>query len=307
LDGIFSELPNKEADYAYLMYGTSLQHLKKHREAVKYYKNIRKNSEYYVYGLLNTALAYIRQGWWTEAHIVIKSALKDKNVIKSDEIINRLYLVLGYSLLQKDYYRDSRDSFRNISQDSRYANRALLGISLTAASQNDFIGSLNLLSILKDKTSLDLSVDESYLLIPYVYSNLKQYLTASASYNEALSYYQSRILDVVELIKSDEMFGLSNMTKEDGVFLIKSNIIDITENYPVSFIYNLKKIDSWVGQIHNGKLKKDIISLHADTRIVLNKILREALALRKEHLNSYLNQSRYGLARMYDSNQSLGK
>ena len=98
LGRIFIDLPSHDAAHAYLMYGTALQQLKEHRKAVKFYEKINRESEYYAYGQLNTALAYIRQDWWSDAHLIIKAVLKDDSIKKSDELVNRLYLVLGYSL-----------------------------------------------------------------------------------------------------------------------------------------------------------------------------------------------------------------
>lgn len=307
LKDIIIDLPENDANYAYLMHGIALQHLKKHRDAVQYYEKISKTSQYYAYGQLNLALAYIRQNWWTDAHLIIKNVINDKSIIKSEEFVNRLYLVLGYSLLQQDYFRDSRNAFRHISQDSQYANRALLGISLTAASQNDYIGSLNLLSILKNKSSLDLSVDESYLIIPYVYSNLKQYLTASASYTEALTYYQGRIDAIALLLNEHAAFQAKDMNDPKGIFIIKNNVIDLSEQYPESFFDNLRIAESLAEADISGSLKTKITALNQHAQKMLNEMIDDALKTRKDNLNSYLNQARYGLARMYDTNQSPDK
>ena len=135
LEGHFTELSEENAAYAYLLNGSALQHLKKHRQAVSNFDKIKATSQYYHYAQLNTAIANIRQGWWTDAQVKIRNLIKVYNKSNEDELTNRLYLVLGYALLQREYYRDARDAFRNIGLNSRYTNRALLGIGLTATSQ----------------------------------------------------------------------------------------------------------------------------------------------------------------------------
>ena len=184
---IFADLPENDASYARLIAGVSMQNLKQHRKAIELYEKIPVKSPSYLYARLNMAVAYIRQGWWTDARHVINQALTmDTLNVNKDDMIDRLYLVLGYSLLQKEYYRDSREAFRNISKDSQYEHRALLGIGLSSANQGDYIGALNVLNLLKSKNKIDLSVEESYLLFPYVYKKLNQQMTASTAYNEAI-------------------------------------------------------------------------------------------------------------------------
>ncbi|MFV9616038.1 MAG: tetratricopeptide repeat protein, partial [Gammaproteobacteria bacterium] len=180
LNDVTEQLSAKNAAYANLLNGSALQHLKKHRLAIESYKKVPASSPYYAYAQLNIAIADFRQGWLTDAQSIINDLIKHADKDNSDELTNRLYLVLGYALLQKEYYRDARDAFRHIGLDSRYTNRALLGIGLTATSQGDFVAGLNALSILKDKKTFDLSVDESYLLVPYVYEKLQQELTVTA-------------------------------------------------------------------------------------------------------------------------------
>ena len=142
------------------------------------------------------------------------------------------------------------------------------------------------------------------MLIPYVYNNLKQQLTASASYNEALAYYQNRIEEIEHLITNNESFNLSNMTKTSGVFIIDNNIFDLNEKYPEAFFSNLKIIDSLVSVNSASSSNNTLITLNQQFQKTLNEMIQEALAERKVQLNSYLNQARYGLAKMYDSNQS---
>ena len=308
LTGIFDDLTEENANYAYLINGIALQRLKKHREAIKLYKNISENSIYYSTAQLNSAIADIRQGWWTDAHLLIKNLLQNNNINKSDEITNRLYLVLGYSLLQKEYYRDAREAFRNISLKSKYSNRALLGIALTAANQEDYIGALNALSILKNKNTSELSVEESYLLIPYVYGKIQKNMTASASYSEAIEYYENKILNINNVLSNkNKLYSLSNLKKDSGHFKINGTTIDFTRSYPVYFLDNMHDIKSLIKYINKPKNKsekqfhKKLTSLQEQYKSMLSNMLYNILIQRKEYLNSYINQSRYGLARLYDN------
>ena len=306
LNGIANDLPDEEHHHALLMQGVALQKLKKHRESIAYYEKIKPGSKYYLSARLNMAIANIRQGWWTDAHIIIQNTLKSAEAMKQEEALNRLYLTLGYSMMNQEYYRDSRNYFRNIGIDSIFANRALLGITLTAANQNDFVGALSTAHILKDKQTYELPVDESYLLMPYFYEKLQQPTTASAGYLEAINYYQKRIADIQAIIDSE--INLENHPINIGInttIEINNNPVNFSAEYPDYFFENyleLKSYKKYFKGTDNEKIKAEYNQLNDEYKITIVKIIRHILKKRIEQLNSYMGQSRFGLARLYDNN-----
>ncbi len=306
LDGIHEDLSHDNGHYALIMNGIALQNLKKHRQALKYYREVPPQSSYYRYARLNTAIAYIRQGWWSDAHIIISELLKTKSSSTKDkkEFINRLYLVLGYSFLQQEYFREARESFRNIQKNSRYTVQAMLGIALAAASQGDNIGSLNILNLLQQKDAYALPVEESYLLLPYVYEKLGQHKTASASYSIALAYYQKRINEINSVLRDINITTEYFPSIKNNTLLISHNKIDLSQNHLVFFINNLKELDRFKSTIINSQLLSKINILTKKYETLLKKIVIAELKKRTNYLKSYQNQSRYGLARLYDNSKS---
>jgi len=301
LDGFIAELSEENAAYALLLNGSALQHLKKHRQAVENYKKVKPTSRYYSYAQLNTAIANIRQGWWTDAQTKIQDLIVQYNKTNEDELTNRLYLVLGYALLQREYYRDARESFRNIGLESRYTNRALLGIGLTATSQGDFVGGLNALTILKNKKTSDLSVDESYLLVPYVYEKLQQELTVTTTYTEAMNYYQRRTANLKAISNNQSDFNKLLFNPETSSFIIDNNNFDYTNRYPDSFIKNYKRLIEFKSVSKSKKILSKINKLIKRFDTTYQQVIVDLANQRIEYLKSYLNQSRYGLARLYDN------
>jgi hypothetical protein len=237
---------------------------------------------------------------------VIQNSLKSAESPEQEEALNRLYLTLGYSLLSQKNYRDSRDYFRYISVDSLFSNRALLGITLTAANQNDFVGALNSAHILKDKQTYALPVDESYLLIPYFYEKLQQPTTASAGYLEAINYYKKRITEVQSLIDSEIDLGNYPINTNINTTLeIENNPVNFSADYPDYFFENyssLKIYARYLEQIDNEEIKSKYEQLKSQYEHTIVKMIRHILIKRVEQLNSYMGQSRFGLARLYDSN-----
>ncbi|MFK5893307.1 MAG: hypothetical protein QM504_08815 [Pseudomonadota bacterium] len=307
LEGIFTELSEENAAYAYLLNGSALQHLKKHRQAVNNYNKIKSRSQYYNYAQLNTAIANIRQGWWTDAQTKIRDLIIHYNKNNEDELTNRLYLVLGYALLQREYYRDAREAFRHIGLNNRYTNRALLGIGLTATSQGDYIGGLNALTILKDKKTFDLSVDESYLLVPYVYEKLQQEITVTTTYTEAMNYYQQRMALLDSIANEHADFAELKYNQTTSSFILQNNNFDYGNSYPESFIKNYQRLNEFSTLTKSSKLRNQISKLTDKFDQMYNDIISDLSSQRKEYLKSYLNQSRYGLARLYDSSKTAGE
>lgn len=303
LEGHFAHLSDENAAYARLLNGAALQHLKKHRQAIENYAKVLATSQYYSHAQLNSAIANIRQGWWTDAKTKIQNQLKRAGKTNKDELTNRLYLVLGYALLQREYYRDARDAFRHIGLDSRYTNRALLGIGLTATSQGDYIGGLNALTILKDKKTFDLSVDESYLLVPYIYEKLQQEITVTTAYSEAVKYYKSRMLGLDNIAARHVDFGNIDYQTKTSSFIIQNNRFDYGSRYPESFIKNFRRLKNLHETTDDQKLENKISKLITRFDNTFQEIVADLVNQRKKYLKSYLNQSRYGLARLYDNSK----
>ncbi len=305
LNGIITDLPDENYYHALLMQGISLQKLKKHRESIVYYEKIKPISKHYLAARLNIATANIRQGWWTDAHIIIKDALKSAESLKEEEALNRLYLTLAYSLMNQEFYRDSRNYFRSIGIGSVFANRALLGITLTAANQNDFVGALSTTNILKNKQTYDLPVDESYLLVPYFYEKLQQFTTASAGYLEAINYYQKRIANIQTILDSE--INLDNHPININInttIKINDNLIIFSHEYPDYFFENYLKLESYEKYFKNNinkKINTEYHQLSNEYKNIIIKMIRNILQKRIKHLDSYMNQSRFGLARLYDN------
>ena len=301
-------------DNALIMKGIILQKSKKHREAMRLYEQVKEQSSHYEYAQLNKVIAEFRQGWWTDARIKINQLLKKfprtekadesegNERVENAEFINRLYLVLGYMLLQNEYYRDSREAFRNIEVDSQYANRALLGIGLTAANQSDYIGALNALTKLKNMSTYDLSVEESHLLLPLVYEKLGQNLTATASYNTAIEYYQQRLKEIAVMIENQNTWLIENLANEKGDSFKLGNTREALETVcSKAFLQNMAEIENFRKNVKAENLKLEIANTEIQYKMALKRMIKTLLEKRAEHLNSYLSQARYGLARLYDS------
>lgn len=304
VESIRSDLPPEDFHHALLMHGISLQQLHKHRAALKEYEKIPRSSRYYAAARLNMAVANIRQDWWTDAHIIINELLNEKERKRESELTDRLYTVLGYSLLQQQYFRNSRDAFRNVSLDGKYTNQALLGLALTAAYQEDYVGALNAVNILKDKKSRDLPVDEANLLLPYFYEKLRQLTTANTGYLEAIKYYEGRIQNIKQALPEDaDILRKQVVASNSTTILVKDETVDLGEKLPKFIFDNIRILDQFqphMERLGDAALRREYETMTAGYRNVLRKTVQAVLDEKISHLTHYMNQSRYGLARMQD-------
>jgi hypothetical protein len=303
----FNQLADVDAAYAYLLQGSALQHLKQHRKAINSYAKIPLSSRYIIYAQLNTAIADIRLGWLSDARKKIKTMIENPNSDIDKEITQRLYLILGYALLQREYYRDARTAFRNISLDSRYSSKALLGIALSATNQGDYIGGLSALAKLKKLKTNDLPYDEAFLVQPLLYQKLKQPLSVASTYSEAVDHYTQRIAEVEALRSTKRNPENLHLDTQTGDVTIGQLRLEYIQNYPASFFTNRSSLIRQLKNTSQDKLKKKLQNLLEAYNKTAKTILDNLLQQRQKFLASYLNQARYGLARHYDNLQRSEK
>ena len=300
IEDTFADLSGDDVDYAYLLQGNALQYLKEHRKSVDSYSSIPPSSPYYIHAQLNMALAGLRQGWITEARSIIEKILPVTPGDTKNELINRIYLVLGYALLQKEYFRNARKAFRSISLDSAYTNRALMGISLTAISQGDYVGGLNTVNALKQKGGTDLSSEESYLLVPQIYEKLGQALSVEDSWSESINHYQTRLLQLAELRNQSLDFDIIQLEKSTGAVVLDGIQLNFSHHYPQYLLDNRHNLRQLATEVSTPELLERIKTLIKRYDRVLSEAVSRLVDQHIKYINSYLSQSRYGLARHYD-------
>ena len=304
-------LPTAQYDHALLMKGIALQKLGKHDLSTNIYQKISLSSSHYSTAQFNIALANIRQGWWSDGHRLLKNIIKRQNtdvdsITTVDNMLDRLHITLGFSLLNQSYYRNARKSFQHVGLHSRYSNQALLGIALTAAHQDDYIGALHATRYLKNVEQDDLPVDEAYLLMPFFYEKTQQLDTASAGYSEAEFYYQKKISQLTMLINTPILLPeLIEQPEHSFQMNIKDMNIDFSENYPDYYFKQRQSFldcASRVTTLNNDKVSAEFKEVKSQYQNLTTKMAKSIMKKRVSELQSYLNQSRYGLARLYDNN-----
>ncbi|MBI1425481.1 MAG: hypothetical protein GC149_18755 [Gammaproteobacteria bacterium] len=305
---IANDLPEKEYQHALFMEGMSYQKLLHHREALSIYQKVTESSEYYPVTRINMAVSDFRQGWWTDAHAIILNLLKTPTVSENTDFKDRLNTMLGYSFLQLEYYRNSRDAFRNVSLNSQYTNKALLGIALDAAYQADYTGAINAAEMLKNSGRNSLEKDEAYLLLPYFHEKAGQYSVATAGYNQAIVYYEARLHSLSTYNRQDIDFYIKILdSKQPDRFTIHDEGIDLEDRLPRSYFGQLHLINQYrakVPPMQSDALTTRLRQLTAEYAELMKSETDAILAERVQYITDYMNQARYGIARLYDNSRA---
>lgn len=303
-NGVLDEVDRHQA---LVLGGVLLQYNSQHREAIRYYQKVPVDSKYYPVAQINIALVNIRQGWWTDAHIIINDLLDGQTNAQGEkspekiEMINRLYVILGYSMLKTEFYRYAREAFRNVEIDSIHASQALLGIGLSAAGQEDYIGALSAFNRLSENSVHSIYKDESYLLLPYTYARLKQTARASEAYDAAIEYYQLRIKQLQALLLSQNGINahLYSGSRNPQITLNKQTF-DTSDIYPAVFLDNFSMLYRFKQAVDDPQLLSRLNPLYQQYGATYEDILKTAIDRHSGYLTSYQSQSRFGLANVYD-------
>jgi tetratricopeptide (TPR) repeat protein len=248
----------------------------------------------YALAQLNIALVYIRQDWWTDAQIAMQNAIKASGQ-KNIEFLNRVYTTLGFSQLQQGFYRNARESFRNVKIKSDYADQALLGLGMAALNQEDFLGAFNAFDQLKKHQKQNTFVEQSYLMSAFALAKLKQNKSAAAAYAEAETYYENRVT-----LLSAALTQLNNNDWQDFANLISQHNLKESPD-ALAFAKQLQILSKLLNYPISDKTKSAINNSYSQIFVAYQNDTKQTIDKKLAVLNSYLNQSRFGLTKLYDT------
>jgi hypothetical protein len=289
--------------YYHLLMGYALQNLKDHRKSIQHYQQIPSGSPYYAHAKLNGGTANLRQGWWTEAHMEFERAIQVlSDGVRDEALRNRLLVVLGYSQLRYEFYRDARNSLRKVTVNSDSANKALMGIGLAAAYQKDFGGAANAFRLLTEKPVTDLTVDEAFLLLPYALLEAGNRAEAGSAYQKAVDYYQRRLeaLQALQLrvLNADDSALMREIQQVEKNALEVLGGASAIPGYIARNEANLESLQKLAGELG---LQKSAQNLQQRYRKQMRASTAQNIEARRAILNSYLSQAKFGMAKLYDT------
>ncbi len=162
--------------------------------------------EWTAYAQYNLGVALVRKGRLQDAigHLDQVGRMETR----SEELMalkDRANLALGFALMQAERAADARPILQRIRLDGPYSNKALLGVGWADSALGEFKRALVPWLALRKRNILDSAVQESYLTVPYAYSQLGATGQAAEFYNSAIESFDAetaRIDQSIELIRS---------------------------------------------------------------------------------------------------------
>lgn len=310
-----------------LFHGITLERLKRYKDAVQILSLIPEDAPGAVFAQLNIAIADIRQGWWSDGEKRMErlAARIDEDNAQERALVDRFYTSIGYSQLQRQYYRQARNSFRKVSITGPYSNRALLGLTLAAMEQDDYRLALKLAMRLRDKGGDDLTAQEALLLVPYLLDKLKQDKQSFALYQKAIVHYQNEIARIEGIgTRLDSAYLRQEIfsPRHDGALLnllpapvfadinaYRSEIRALAQrnaalNTRIDTALAHKKLKAGDAQAFKRQLEfinAETSPLQTNLSALSQGAVEDALTTRKTQLQSYISQARFGLASLYDN------
>lgn len=266
---------------ALLIYGLIYFEKGDYKRSQTYLERINESSDEYIHSKYNLGLIGMSSSWWSEAEQHLMDAINafklDKMSDQQSLLLDKIYLTLGYSQLNRKDFRHSRQSFSKISLNSEIKDRALLGIAMSEIGLGNLSKAAPLLKHLLTFDNSNVYFD-ALVILPQVYQH-------AGNIKKTVEYYQSAITK----LKQYKHTSLNNFKINDTWFSSefekrKSRLADIrniSDDNPV-IIKKLKTANHLLMSLSNGRLKN----------------YNKQLAIK---IDNYIKQSKYALAIIYDN------
>lgn len=301
---IISELAGRDLDYANLLLGIALQKKKQHRKAADLYQKINKRSDYYLTAQVNLTTAFIRQGWTSDIKKIVESIDAQRLNASDRQTYQRLLLVYGYALIAKEQYGNAQQVLSSIDPNSRYVTRALLGLILSTTSQRNYpLGLKKTLKLQRIKGD-DLPSHEAYLIPPMIYARMGRNDRVVDSYLDASSYYHEQIARLKTIMPESVSSKQVQVDFKSETIKINGISLEYSEQVPESFFTNWHILQAMQSDDLTFTKSKEYNTLIDAYEQQLQQFVAHLSQQKLKALNSYLSQTRYGLARHYDSQQA---
>jgi hypothetical protein len=130
---------------------------------------------------------------------------------RSEELLSlkdKANLALGFALLQAQRPAEAKPILQRIRLEGPFSSKALLGVGWADAGTGEFKRALVPWLTLRKRSLLDSAVQESFLTVPYAYSQLAATGQAADYYNSAIESFDAelkRIDDSIEEIRSGHL------------------------------------------------------------------------------------------------------
>jgi len=206
----------------YMLLAQLLLRQGRYDDAITLLRAWRGSPSWTAYANFNLGVALVREDRLADAMPFLDSVGRLES--RSEEFLalkDKANLALGYALLQGKRAADAKPILERIRIEGPYSSKALLGVGWADANLGEFKRALVPWLALHKRNLLDGAVQESFLAVPYAFSELHADQEAAEYYNSAIDSFDGELQQIdasIEQIRSGNLLDrLLGDDKKDTV------------------------------------------------------------------------------------------
>jgi hypothetical protein len=206
----------------YMLLAQLMMREERYDDAIAALSNWRGAPDWTAYAQFNLGVALVRKERLADAIPYLDRVGRIES--RSEELLSlkdKANLALGFALLQAQRAAEARPILQRIRLEGPYSSKALLGVGWADAGVGEFKRALVPWLTLRKRSLLDSAVQESFLTVPYAYSQLSATGQAAEYYSSAIDSFDAemkRIDDSIEQIRSGNLLDrLLDDDKKDSL------------------------------------------------------------------------------------------
>jgi len=204
----------------YMLLAQLMMRQERYDDAIAALSNWHGPPDWTAYAQFNLGVALVRKDRLADAIQYLDRVGRIET--RSEELLSlkdKANLALGFALLQGQRAAEAKPILQRVRLEGPYSSKALLGVGWADAGVGEFKRALVPWLTLRKRSLLDSAVQESFLTVPYAYSQLSATGQAAEYYNSAIDSFDAelkRIDESIEEIRSGHLLDrLLNDDKKD--------------------------------------------------------------------------------------------
>jgi len=193
----------------YMLLAQLMMRQGRYDDAIAALRNWHGAPDWTAYAQFNLGVALVRKDRLAEAIPYLDRVGRIET--RSEELLalkDKANLALGFALLQAKRAAEAKPILQRVRLEGPYSSKALLGVGWADAGMGQFKRALVPWLTLRKRSLLDSAVQESYLTVPYAYSQLSASGEAAENYSTAIDSFDAemkRIDDSIGQIRSGNL------------------------------------------------------------------------------------------------------
>ncbi len=275
-------------------------------------ESIEKGSIWQLYGQYNLAITYQQLGQSLQGVAIMESLVKaiDNVTEQNDELRalrDRANMAAGYMNLYDERYYLAMNAFKLVHLDSLFSNKALLGYGWAALKAGNQQLSVNAWTELSKRSASDLTVQETFVAIPYAYEQMGIKGAALSGFEKAVGSYQhaiARIDDVIADVEQGQFIDAFFQGYELGRVGWFADTPAIPLTVPIQYLASIVTLGQFQEVL---KDIQDLMSLRLNVEHWLDTVgtYRDILEARKIAHERFIGAG--GRVSLYKEKQALAK